>query len=144
MTRGVVGHRGTQSLAHLHQAVAPDLHDDERDDRTEQDVAGSRQVAGARRWMNASVAWAHRSASVAATWNESPGSTSSSESGIVSCQARVSSTLASPLPSVVMTRVGQVIFGTSARMSAQAMVPMKPTCVETAQRPMNRVHHSLP
>jgi hypothetical protein len=46
---------------------------------------------------------------------------------IIRCQAVVSSTLASPLPSVVMTRVGHAIFGTSARMSAHAIVCMKPS-----------------
>src|SRR5262245_19832610 len=41
---------------------------------------------------------------------------------MICCQARVSSTLASPLPSVVMTSVGQAIFGTSPLISAHAMV----------------------
>jgi hypothetical protein len=42
---------------------------------------------------------------------------------MICCQARVSSTLASPLPSVVMTSVGQIIFGTSPRMSAHESCP---------------------
>ena len=46
--------------------------------------------------------------------------------------------------SVVITSVGQAIFGTSARMSAQAMVLMNPTCVETAVRPMKLVHQATP
>src|SRR5215831_9846602 len=61
---------------------------------------------------------------------------------MICCQACISSTLASPLPSVVMTSVGQVIFGMSPRISAHAMVFIKPTWVETAVRPMNLVHHS--
>ena len=40
---------------------------------------------------------------------------------MVCCQARVSSTLARPLPSVVITSVGQTILGTSARMSTHAI-----------------------
>jgi hypothetical protein len=63
---------------------------------------------------------------------------------MVCCQARVSSTLARPLPSVVITRVGQAIVGTSARMSAHAMVGMKLICVEAAVRPMNWVHQVTP
>jgi DNA invertase Pin-like site-specific DNA recombinase len=72
------------------------------------------------------------------------GRTTSSDSGIIRCQAVVSSTLASALHSVVMTRVGHAIFGRSARMSAHAIVCMKPTWVETAVWPMNFVHHSTP
>ena len=60
---------------------------------------------------------AQRSASLAATWKELPEMTSSPEPAIACCQARVSSTEARPLPSVVMARVGQSIFGRSARMS---------------------------
>src|SRR4029453_15189819 len=70
-----------------------------------------------RRSMKSSVACAQRSASLAATWKELPGITSSSESRIVCCQARVSSTDARPLWSVVTTSVGQVIRGRSARIS---------------------------
>ena len=94
--------------------------------------------------MKSSVASAARSACVAATWDELPARTSSSESGICCCHARISSTVPSPLCSVVMTSVGQAIFGRSERISAQAMVPMKPICVETAVPPMNLHHHSNP
>jgi len=45
---------------------------------------------------------------------------------------------------VVITNVGQAIFGTSARMSAQAMVRLKPICIETAVQPMNVVHQATP
>ena len=63
---------------------------------------------------------------------------------MVCCQARVSSTLARPLPSVVMTNVGQAMLGISARMSTHAMVGMKLICVEAAVRPMKWVHQVTP
>ena len=63
---------------------------------------------------------------------------------MVFCHARFSSTEARPLCSVVMTSVGQAMLGMSGVMSTQAMVAIKPTCDETAVRPMNFVHHSAP
>src|SRR5215212_134041 len=56
--------------------------------------------------INCSVSCAQRSASVAATWYESPGITRSSEFGISFCHSSVDSIEPNALASVVITSVG--------------------------------------
>ena len=66
------------------------------------------------------------------------------EFGIFSCHARVFSTDARPLSSVVMTSVGHLMRARSSETSQPGIVWTKPSWVDTGVRPINFAHHSWP